>query len=253
MKGPYRLLAIDLDGTLIGNGPDVSPRSVRAIKAAARTGVTVTIATGRMFPSSRPYAELLGITAPIICYQGAQLRDPVSGGVIEETLVDRDTAREVIDYCKQRGYHVNAFLNYKVYMSELTDAGRFYTDRANVEPQVVGDLGSWLKGREHDPAALERLCTGIRVRSDKNGWEVELNILDGRGGVDVGLRFRPIEAVADMMREIGQRLLARVGDAGRQLKGVGGDPDHARRVGRGAAEQGLLLDHDDVETLRVEL
>lgn len=145
--GPrYELLAVDLDGTLVGATPEVSARAVRALKAAADRGVRVTIATGRMFLASRPYAELLGVTTPIICYQGAQIRDPNTGVVIEETPVARALAAQVIDYCRERGYHVNAFAGDQLYMAELTPEGRFYAERANVEPKLVGDLATWLTG-----------------------------------------------------------------------------------------------------------
>ncbi len=140
----YKLLAMDLDGTLIGESPEISARSVRAVQAAARLGVKVTLATGRMYPAAKPYADQLGIVTPLICYQGAQIRDPVSGEVLSETGIDREIALEVLHYAQENGYHVNAFAGDEVYMAELTPEGSFYLDRAKVEPHIVGDLTEWL-------------------------------------------------------------------------------------------------------------
>jgi hypothetical protein len=76
-----RLLAIDLDGTLVNDRLEMDPRDVAAVKAAAAAGVTVVLATGRMFKSSLRYAQPLGLTGPIINYQGAVVREIASGDV----------------------------------------------------------------------------------------------------------------------------------------------------------------------------
>ena len=56
-----RLLAIDLDGTLVNHQLQIDKRDIAAVKAATQAGVTVILATGRMFKSSLPYAEQLGV------------------------------------------------------------------------------------------------------------------------------------------------------------------------------------------------
>ena len=46
-------------------------------------------------------------------------------------------------------------------------------------------LDAWLKGRERDPDALKRVCSGIRSSLKKNEWTIEFNVISGGGGVDV--------------------------------------------------------------------
>jgi hypothetical protein len=62
----YRLIALDLDGTLFGDGRTFSPRARQAIAGAQARGAHVTLATGRSFTSTRPFAEELKITAPLV-------------------------------------------------------------------------------------------------------------------------------------------------------------------------------------------
>ena len=66
---PIRLVAVDLDGTLIDHRLQMNPRDRQALRAAVAAGVQVVIATGRMFRSSLPYAQELGLSAE----QGTQL------------------------------------------------------------------------------------------------------------------------------------------------------------------------------------
>ena len=73
-----KLIATDLDGTLLPTGTEISPENIEAAKKAAAAGVTVTIATGRMYRAALPVAKNLGVDVPIITYNGALIRT-VSG------------------------------------------------------------------------------------------------------------------------------------------------------------------------------
>ncbi|MGZ8527936.1 MAG: HAD family hydrolase, partial [Candidatus Limnocylindrales bacterium] len=63
---PIRLLALDLDGTLIGPDLALWPRTREAILRAVRSGVHVSLATGRMPTSAQPFAAELGLHDPVI-------------------------------------------------------------------------------------------------------------------------------------------------------------------------------------------
>ncbi|MEK7632079.1 MAG: Cof-type HAD-IIB family hydrolase [Patescibacteria group bacterium] len=69
-----KLLAIDLDDTLIGQDLRVSDRNRRAIRRAVRSGLLVTLLTGRTFTTTLPFAQRLGLTHTLGCFQGALLR-----------------------------------------------------------------------------------------------------------------------------------------------------------------------------------
>ena len=69
-----RLLALDLDGTLVGDDLRIRPRTVAAVRAAVDAGVAVAIVTGRMTSSALPYARELGLRVPIVGMQGALIR-----------------------------------------------------------------------------------------------------------------------------------------------------------------------------------
>jgi HAD superfamily hydrolase (TIGR01484 family) len=77
-----RLLAIDLDGTLLREDRSVAPEDVAAIREARAAGIHVTIVTGRIASGALPTARELGIDTPIVCADGAQLVQPATGEVI---------------------------------------------------------------------------------------------------------------------------------------------------------------------------
>lgn len=69
-----KLLAIDLDDTLIGQDLRISERNRRAIRRAVRGGIIVTLLTGRTFTTTLPFATKLGLTHTLGLFQGALLR-----------------------------------------------------------------------------------------------------------------------------------------------------------------------------------
>lgn len=72
-RGPYKLLAIDLDGTLLDHNGDACEEDVEAIKKLKARGIKVTILTGRLFSGTKPSADLLGIEGPVGCADGSHV------------------------------------------------------------------------------------------------------------------------------------------------------------------------------------
>lgn len=75
----YRLIAIDLDGTLLDPGHRLSPGSAAAIAACVARGARVVLATGRSFTSAAPYIRELALQPPHITLNGAVLAEPAAG------------------------------------------------------------------------------------------------------------------------------------------------------------------------------
>jgi tRNA threonylcarbamoyl adenosine modification protein (Sua5/YciO/YrdC/YwlC family) len=150
---PVRLLALDLDGTIIGDGVQVSPRVREALRRALDAGVRVTLASGRPFGQMRLLASDLGIHEPLICYQGAVVQDPGSAEVYFRRGVPLHLAREFVDFAHQRGWELCAFVDERLYVENVTPLVRFYAEYGPIKEELnpVGDLGAFLS---RDPIKL---------------------------------------------------------------------------------------------------
>jgi Cof subfamily protein (haloacid dehalogenase superfamily) len=76
--GRYRILALDVDGTLLDADGHLRPRTATAVARAARAGIRPVLCTGRRYRRARPITEELGLDAPIVCNSGAIVKDPAS-------------------------------------------------------------------------------------------------------------------------------------------------------------------------------
>lgn len=97
----FQLIALDLDGTVIDRDLAIHPDVRETIAAVQARGIYVTLATGRMFGAAMPFARELDIRAPIICYQGAMVRHPLTGTILYHAAMPADLAaaavRELLD------------------------------------------------------------------------------------------------------------------------------------------------------------
>lgn len=98
-----KLLALDLDGTLLDSRGLVPQANREAIRAAEDAGVLVTIATGRRFRDARPVGLELEFNAPLITHNGALVKFAESLETVAASILDLDVTREVVDVGKRYG------------------------------------------------------------------------------------------------------------------------------------------------------
>jgi Cof subfamily protein (haloacid dehalogenase superfamily) len=98
-----KLLALDLDGTVLNSHGEVSERNLKALRDAEENGVFVTIATGRRFRDAQPMAVKLGLNAPIITHNGTLIKHPETLETISVRLIHPDTVREILGVGREFG------------------------------------------------------------------------------------------------------------------------------------------------------
>lgn len=106
-----KLLAVDLDGTLVKRGGEVDERDLAAIVRARAAGIVVTIATGRLYAGTRAIAQMLELDFPVVCVDGAQLVDPVNEAELDHQGIAGLAAEQLRETLLSRP--VCAFLLYR--------------------------------------------------------------------------------------------------------------------------------------------
>ena len=99
-----KVIASDMDGTLLGDDHRIAPETLEAIKEAQKAGIRFMIATGRNFRGAMAELKDTGLICDYVVGSGAELRDPKQN-VIETRALDRDTCRRV--YEKIKGFPVS--------------------------------------------------------------------------------------------------------------------------------------------------
>lgn len=140
----YRLLAIDLDGTLLNPRPQkiVTPRTRLALQKAVEAGVRVVITTGQNLAVLQQYCGDLPIEGPQVIENGAQIADIKTGQLYHEKLLPPEYVQPVLTALKQAGFHRAYHTRSRVYADRDTPRVRQWY-RPPVPPVIeVEDLTS---------------------------------------------------------------------------------------------------------------
>lgn len=136
----YRLVAFDLDGTLLGEELLLRPRVLSAITKMREQGVQGCIVTGRMYRAALPFVRQLQFTAPVVCYQGAAVVDPQTDDVLQDVPLPNAEALELEAYAKRNGLHIQLYANDRYYCEERNRYSDLYASISGVEPTIVPSL-----------------------------------------------------------------------------------------------------------------
>ncbi|SDH13943.1 hypothetical protein SAMN04487975_10356 [Planococcus glaciei] len=136
----YKLVAIDLDGTLLTDDLMISPNTVTAIQRAAEAGTIVTIATGRMFSSAKLIALQLNLNVPLITYQGALIKDVNEKQVVYERTVPPHIAQKLIEISRDKNLHLQLYQDDILYSAVENDKLIAYAEAVKVPYRIEPDL-----------------------------------------------------------------------------------------------------------------
>jgi Cof subfamily protein (haloacid dehalogenase superfamily) len=136
----YKLVALDIDGTVRSNDYPVSQRTRDTVSRARDAGAIVTVATGRVYKSALEYVAELDIKSPIATFQGAHVADPATGEVLWHRPLERHMALAALDALESWGLDVLGYHGDEVYVSRLTSWIEAYGPRNQIEVREIGDL-----------------------------------------------------------------------------------------------------------------
>ncbi|MDR3353537.1 MAG: Cof-type HAD-IIB family hydrolase [Synergistaceae bacterium] len=133
-----RLIALDLDGTLLDSSLEISEDNKNAVRGAMELGVSVVINTGRMFRSSKAFVDQLSLTGPVICYNGAMICRP-DGEVTFHEPLDIEVARGLLSIFRDRGIYVQSYVDDILNVRENDGETVWYVKTFGADWRLVGD------------------------------------------------------------------------------------------------------------------
>ena len=173
------LIVLDLDGTLLTSEKSVSEKTKHVLNKARQQGHEVMIATGRPFRASEIYYNELGLTTPIVNFNGAFVHHPLDSdwGIFHEPM-DLAVAKDIVESCRE-------FNIFNIVAEVMDDVYVHYHDEKLLsifnmgDPQVTtGDLADYLKV---NPTSMLIHAEEKHVKSIRNHLsEVHAEVIDHR-------------------------------------------------------------------------
>jgi Cof subfamily protein (haloacid dehalogenase superfamily) len=195
---PIKLLALDIDGTLLTPHGEITPRNSAAINSARQSGVQIVLVTGRRFNSARELAQRIDMAAPLISHNGALTKNVETLETLDYHPLDIGIARAIIDFGRGCGVDMICCDDPdglgKMVIEGVSDENkslRRYLDKYRDSVSVVSDLLEYV---DHSPiqimfsgrcdpmddyAARLKAAMGQRIQLFKTRYRAaDLTILD---------------------------------------------------------------------------
>ena len=93
----YKMMCIDMDGTLLGKGRKISEESKIALRKAREKGVQIVITTGRLYNNAAYFSELVGVDSPVIGANGAIIREKRSNEIIYRSSFNEKITKKILE------------------------------------------------------------------------------------------------------------------------------------------------------------
>ncbi len=143
----YKLIAIDLDGTLLNSYGEVSEENANAIKKAIENGIEVVLASGRVYSSVKNIAKEIGAENYIISGNGSLVYDMKKDEIIYDQFMDKKKVLDIIRICDENSIYYNIYtedtiiaksINYNVlfYQSENSKKSESKKTKINIVENI---------------------------------------------------------------------------------------------------------------------
>lgn len=126
-----KLIATDIDGTILAPGCDFTEGVVTCISRLQDMGVKVVLVTGRMNKAALLIRDELGLNTPVVSYQGGLIND--GGNVLYERYLSESQAKRIIEWALKEKIHINLYNNDNLYSENDNEEVQRYSRAQHID------------------------------------------------------------------------------------------------------------------------
>jgi hypothetical protein len=165
VKRPIKLLAIDIDGTLVGEDGIVSAEDKAALAQASRLGIRVSLSTGRAIQSCYRIISELGLDGYHVFCDGAIVYSPSRRHEVYIQTLPTDVVRRMVDFARREGISLDLYTIRDYFVERETWSSMVHRDIFGIPPTIVNF--------DHLPEPERIIKCGLVARSPEEQAKAE--------------------------------------------------------------------------------
>ncbi|AOZ93994.1 Cof-type HAD-IIB family hydrolase [Paenibacillus crassostreae] len=175
----YKLIALDVDGTLLNDDHEISQQTKETIKAVAETGAEIILCTGRGPLNSIPFMEEMGLSGYVISHNGAATAKVDTKEIVHHFAMEPISLTPFMQYCREKGIHFDINTPYDMYVDSVDGLEPVVRNMYENYLTLPFNLPEWSSIKE--PIVKFTMFGESKVidevYKDLSQWELELNML----------------------------------------------------------------------------
>jgi len=166
----YKLIAIDIDGTLLNSHGEITDKNKQAIQKALDKNIDVVLASGRMPKAILPIANEINSNKYLISGNGAAIYNIQKEEIIYNNYMSKQKVLEIIDICEKNSVFYNIYTNNSILTKSLNYNILFYHNENKKNPEdkkikinIVEDMYSYIKNYDGDDLLKITICDNDKM------------------------------------------------------------------------------------------
>lgn len=161
----YKLVAIDLDGTMLNKYGIVTPKTKEEIQKAIKKGVEIVIASGRPIDSIKAIAKEIGARNYFIAGNGAIIYDIQKGEIIYDKFLNQEKVLEIIRICEENSITYNVYTEQTILATSLKYNVLYYQkenltkeESKQTKISIIENMYEYIKSKKEEKYLKITIC-----------------------------------------------------------------------------------------------
>jgi Cof subfamily protein (haloacid dehalogenase superfamily) len=138
----FDMIALDVDGTLLNDQYELTPKTREAVTKASESGAVIVLCTGRGPANTLPILEELGLEGIVITHNGAAVVQSRDRSVLHEVTFEAEEIRSLAAYCRETGLHFDLHAPFDLYIETMTEPVKAMYEKFMLKPVFVPDVAA---------------------------------------------------------------------------------------------------------------
>ncbi|GAB6168011.1 Cof-type HAD-IIB family hydrolase [Clostridium carnis] len=179
----YKMICIDMDGTLLGKGRKISEESKKVIKEVHNKGIEIVVTTGRIYNNAAYFSHLLGVASPVIAANGAIVREKHTDKIIYENTIPTEECIRIIDLLFKMKIQFHFYTTDSIYCSNFINKlgtklfmnKQLGYDSLKINYYIINDIDKWKEVFRKEEGKITK-CIAFSLNKNKmKTLKIELN------------------------------------------------------------------------------
>ena len=166
----YKLVAIDIDGTLLNSYGEISNKNIETIKKAKEKNVEIVLASGRPIVSVKNLANQIGADNYMICGNGAITYDIQNEKIIYDRFLEKSKVLQIVKICEENSIFYSIYtkdtiltknLNYNVLFFYKENEGK--PDEKKTDISIIQNIEEYIQKRKEEDYLKITICDGNKA------------------------------------------------------------------------------------------